>query len=244
MLGRPTASYNTSLVTTRILCIKDFEIKDLVDADIVFICSPQSQVKSVLNEIALLQSKDDNAFTKTIITDVASTKEKIKSQAESLGIKNFVPGHPMAGTEKQGYEAAFPELFEGAKWILDSSSGGNAKLENLISQELGAQIEYIDSKIHDKAVAVTSHLPLVLSLILAKLGMDLPTAKKTIGPGFKGMVRLANGNVAMGKEIIDLNRANIKELWQDYKVEIDALLEANAGDLQEELSKIKEKLEV
>jgi prephenate dehydrogenase len=221
-----------------------FTLADLKEEDIVFICSPQSKVRSVLDQIALMQSKDENAFQRTIITDVASTKSKIKHEAELLGLKNFVAGHPMAGTEKQGYDAAFPELFEGAKWILDSSSGEYPILEKLIKEELGAVIEYLDAEVHDQAVAVTSHLPLVLSVALAKLGIDFPVSKKTIGPGFKGMVRLAQGNVAMGKEIIDLNRHNIKEFWADYKAQVDALLDANEDDLEQELTKTKEKLQV
>lgn len=221
-----------------------FTIEDLKNEDIVFICSPQSQVNSVLDQIALLQSKDQTAFVKTIITDVASTKTRIKHEAELLGIKNFVAGHPMAGTEKQGYENSFPELFEGAKWILDSDARDFPILENIIKGELGAVIEYMDVEVHDKAVAVTSHLPLVLSLILAKMGMDYSPAHKTIGPGFKGMVRLAGGNISMGKEIIDLNRNNINELWQDYKAEVEALLAAPEDDLEKELKSIKDKLEL
>ena len=223
---------------------RDYRIEDLKNEDIVFICSPKSQVNNFLDQIALLQSKDDTAFVKTIITDVASTKKRIKHEAELLGIRNFVGGHPMAGTEKQGYEASFPELFEGAKWILDSRPGAYPELEKLITNELGAKIEYIDADTHDRAVAMTSHLPLVLSLILAKLGMDIPSAKKTIGPGFKGMVRLAAGNVSMGAEIIDLNRNNINELWQDYKAEVEALLAAHGDDLERELKSIKDKLEL
>lgn len=219
-----------------------FTLEDLKNEDIVFICSPQSQINSVLDQIALMQSKDETAFTKTIITDVASTKSRIKLEAELLGIKNFVAGHPMAGTEKQGYENSFPELFEGAKWILDSDAREFPMLEKIIRDELGAKIEYLDVEIHDKAVAITSHLPLVLSIALAKIGMDFPAAKKTIGPGFKGMVRLANGNIAMGTEIIDLNRNNINETWTDFKAEVEALLAAHDEDLEKELESVKDKL--
>lgn len=219
-----------------------FKVEDLIDEDIVFVCSPQSQVNKILDQIALLQSKDENAFSKTIITDVASTKFKIKHEAELLGLKNFVAGHPMAGTEKQGYENSFPELFQDAKWILDSHLNEYPVLEKLIQEELGAKIEYLDSELHDKAVAVTSHLPLVLSVVLAKLGLDHPAAVKTIGPGFKSMTRLAKGNVSMGKEIINLNRKNIQELWHDYKLEVDSLLAAHNDDLERELEIVKKKL--
>ena len=222
---------------------RDFQLVDLKNEDIVFICSPQSEVNKILTEIALLQSKQEGAFAKTIITDVASTKKRIRDKAEQLGLKNFIPGHPMAGTEKQGYESSFPELFEAAKWILDSDPSQSKLLEKIIKEELGAVIEYLDSETHDKAVAATSHLPLALSVVLAKVALNLPATKKTIGPGFKSMTRLAQGNIAMGTEIIDLNRKNINELWQDYKAEMDAFLSAYGDDLERELKVVKDKLE-
>ena len=92
-------------------------------------------------------------------------------------------------------------------------------------------------------MAATSHLPLALSVVLAKVALNLPATKKTIGPGFKSMTRLAQGNIAMGTEIIDLNRKNINELWQDYKAEMDAFLSAYGDDLERELKVVKDKLE-
>ncbi len=220
-----------------------YTLEDLRDEDIVFICSPQSQVIKVLDQIAMLQAKDKEAFAKTIITDVGSTKQRIFHEAELLGIRNFVAGHPMAGTENQGYEASFPELFEGAKWILDPSSGSHKILEDLIQVELGAVIENLDVSQHDKAVAITSHLPLVLSAALAKIGVDFLPAHKTIGPGFRGMARLARGNVAMGKEIISFNRSNIREFWLEFSAEVEALLAASEEDLEKDLQEIKTSIE-
>lgn len=221
---------------------RQFELKDLIDVDVLFICCEQSLVAKYLKEIAVLQCKNENAFAKTIITDVASTKNSIKNQALKIGIKNFVPGHPMAGTEKQGFENAFAELFENAKWILDAQQGEQEVLENIITQDLKANIEYLDSETHDKAVALTSHLPLALSVVLAKLGSEFSVANKTQGPGYKGMVRLASGNVKMGQEILDINRDNVKEIWNDFKLELDALLEISGNDLENELSKVKKHL--
>ena len=221
---------------------REYMIKDLVDCDLVFISCPQSQIRFVLKEIASLQNRDEGNFAKTIITDVASTKERITYMAEDLGIKNFIPGHPMAGTENQGYEASFPELFEDASWILCCQMHEAGILKDLIEKELGAKTQFMDSYIHDRAVAVTSHLPLVLSASLAKLGNEFAPARKTIGPGFKGMVRLAKGNVDMGQEIISFNRANIKEMWNEFKAEVDSLLEANSEDIEKDLQRTKEQL--
>ncbi|MDD9898617.1 MAG: prephenate dehydrogenase/arogenate dehydrogenase family protein [Candidatus Melainabacteria bacterium] len=229
-----------------LLCVsrsqgKEYSLEDLASTDIVFLCGEQSTIPGQLEEIAQIISKSgqegsvdasERAFAKTIITDCASTKELISSRAHELGLENFIPGHPMAGTEKQGYEASFPELFEGAKWIL---ANRNDKLEQVIA-ELGAQLVLLDPETHDRAVAVTSHLPLVLSIALANLSNSYSPSQSTRGPGYASMTRLAGGNAKLGREMISLNRANIKDSWQVFKDEVDALLNIYGEELEAEIA--------
>jgi prephenate dehydrogenase len=70
----------------------------------------------------------------------------------------------------------------------------------------------------------------------------LPQVKQLIGPGFKSMTRLACGNAELGREIISLNRHNIKETWKLYKEEVESLLEIYGSDLENELELVKNKL--
>lgn len=226
---------------------REYQLEDLVDVDILFLCGEQSEIPQQLDKIARMISQAQSQGTKlpfatTVITDVASTKLRIANRAQELGLGNFVAGHPMAGTEHKGYEASFPDLFKGATWVLAELNPKTAKLENLITQTLGARVVMMDPETHDRSVAVTSHLPLVLSLALADLANSLPQTKEVVGPGFKSMTRLAGGNVELGKEIISLNRQNIKEAWSLFKLEVDSLLEIYGPELENELGEIKAKL--
>ncbi len=230
------------------------ELKDLADVDILFLCSSQSQILKQLEEISLiiLQSSDEGrtseekrAFAHTIISDVGSTKERICQAAAELGLSSFIGGHPMAGTEHQGYEASFPELFEGATWILTESSERTELLEQVIKQDLAAaNLVVMDAVTHDQCAAAISHVPLLLSLGLGNLIRQVPTAKNIIGPGFTGMARLAKGNEQLSSEIIKANNKNIKELWQLYKQQVDSLLEISGESLVEEMGAIKQALTV
>lgn len=219
---------------------RPYKLEDLQDADLIFLCGPQSQIPLQLEKIAqIIARSNQQAFTKTIITDVASTKSKIAQKALDLGLKNFIAGHPMAGTEKQCYENSFPELFQNATWILAESC---PLLEKIIQDFLKAKPLIMDTQSHDASVAITSHLPLVISLSLANMLNTLPQIKQVMGPSIKEMLRLAKGNPELAFEIISLNRSNIKEAWNLFKSEMDAILEIKGSSLESEIVEIKEKL--
>lgn len=222
---------------------RNYQLEDLVDVDVLFLCAEQSIILKQLEEIARIISIsgkegtvpfEQRAFANTIITDCASTKVLVAQKANDLGLHNFIAGHPMAGTEKQGYDSSFPDLFEGAKWILEKP---NETLEKIII-ELGAQTVLLDPETHDRAVALTSHLPLVLSLALANLANNYNPSKSTRGPGFASMTRLAKGNAKLGRELISLNRNNIKESWEIYKQEVESLLGIYGEELEQEIANI------
>jgi prephenate dehydrogenase len=149
----------------------------------------------------------------------------------------------MAGTEKQGFENAFPELFEACNWILTKSSPRTQHLEELIKDLGTGKIVIMDPKTHDEAVAAISHIPLLLSLGLATLLEQVPRAREILGPSFKSMTRLAQGNEKLSQEIINLNKFNIKETWELYKENIDSFLAIQGKSyVQEEIIKIKKNL--
>lgn len=223
---------------------REYNIRDLGDCDVVFLCSPQSKIIHDLDEIAKTiaqcNTDDKKPFATSIITDVASTKKKIVTKAQELGLTNFIPGHPMAGTEHEGYQASFPELFENSNWILAEKSKRTEILEFLIKDIFKAKrIVTLDSETHDKFVAIISHFPLILSFSLLDLIDNEPLAAEIVGPGFKGMTRLAKGNIEMSKEILTINRANLKELWKEYSKNIEALLDTPSSLLGDELARIK-----
>lgn len=232
---------------------RPYKLEDLADTDVLLLCGPQSTIKKQLEEIALIISKsgqrgtipeENRAFANTIISDVASTKSAICSHAIEFGLNNFIGGHPMAGTEKQGFENSFPELFHDCNWILTETNSKSQILEELI-KDLGSKNTVImDPETHDQAVAAISHIPLVLSLGLGILVNQVPRAKEIIGPGFKSMIRLAQGNEQLSQEIISLNKDNIKELWEAYKENMDSFLDIEGkNNLKDEIKYIKESSE-
>lgn len=227
------------------------ELEDLHDCDLVFLCGSQLDIQRKLQEIAfvIFKSSDkgqkppsERAFARTLITDVGSTKAAIVNKAKELGLNNFIGGHPMAGTEKAGYEASFKDLFKGATWILTPDSSHNEAKDYLRSviKELGAEsVVEMDPHTHDKSVAVISHLPLLLSLGLGSILNEYPAADKVIGPGFKGMVRLARGNVEFSRDLLVLNRKNIVEVLENFKGHLDSLVNMPAEKLLEEIETTK-----
>lgn len=225
---------------------KPYKLEDLKDCDIVFLCGSQKKIKEDLREIAVINSKsgeggkvpeDQRAFAKTLITDVGSTKEAICNAAEEIGLKNFVGGHPMAGTEHSGYDASFPELFKDCKWVLTTENEKLSILEKIIKDLGTGEIVKMDPKSHDQSVAAISHLSFLLSFGMANMTEAYPQSQKVTGPSFKSMTRLANGNKELAKDLIVMNRKNLKQVWESYKGYVDALLEASAKDLKTELCK-------
>lgn len=177
------------------------EYSTLKDCDIVFVCTPMNKTLEVLDKLEEYLSKE------AIVTDVCSLKTFVSKKKYSY---NFIPSHPMAGTEHQGWEYSYPELFQGAKWIMTPLDGDvPEKLESVIN-ELGAQIIITTPEEHDKAVALISNLPLVVAQALCANIKDNLLAQTIAASGFRDTTRLALSNVEMANDMLELNRENIE----------------------------------
>ena len=136
------------------------------DADVIVIGTPLSVSEKILPKLADLMTVN------TILTDVGSVKGGIVSVArESLAEKfpNFVPGHPIAGTEKNGVEASYEDLFVDHRVILTPLKETSGKAHKLITkmwESVGAEVIDLDVKHHDEVLAATSHLPHMLAYAL------------------------------------------------------------------------------
>jgi prephenate dehydrogenase len=132
-----------------------------------------------------------------LITDVGSTKVQVARVFAR--IPGAVPGHPMCGTERSGLEAADPDMFLGAAWVLTRRS---PKLERLV-RALGARPVLMSPAAHDRAAARASHLPYALALALITLaGRRPPLAAGS----FRSATRVAAQPRAMGLDILLTNR--------------------------------------
>jgi len=139
-----------------------------------------------------------------LITSVCSVMQPLRAAAEG---KDFVAGHPLAESHERGLAAARADLFEGKRWFIESR---NYEVEEMI-RDCGAAGDVVDPQEHDDAVALTSHLPQVLSTALAayaeRSGVDIRFA----GSGLRTFLRLAGSDASVWKPIVDANRGAIDE---------------------------------
>ncbi len=119
---------------------------------------------------------------------------------------SFVAGHPLAGSQERGLAAARVDLFAGAAWFIDRDDA--TVLE--VIDACGAHAELVDAAEHDRALALTSHLPQVLSTALAAYLHDQEVDLRFAGPGLRTFLRLAGSDAAVWSPILEANRGNLE----------------------------------
>ena len=197
----------------------------LSDCDVVFVCSKMKQAKQNLEVLQDIVRED------AIVTDVCSIKGFLVGDYKY----NYISSHPMAGTEKSGFKASFPELFIGAKWILTKE---NEVLENLI-KEMGAKPIIMKEKEHDYNAAQISHLPLLTSIALfSAAGED---AKKIASSGFRDTTRLSMTNKDLAFDMLNLNRENVVKAYEKFKSEFERIISLNEYDFKKFVEEVAEK---
>jgi prephenate dehydrogenase len=202
-------------------------------AQLVVLAAPPTATLDLLDRLggALRSALDPG----TVVTDVASTKALVGATAARHGLR-FVGGHPMAGRETSGYEAATADLFAGRPWVVvpGSPDDGAATLAvETLAVACGAQPVRLGAAEHDALVAAISHLPLVLAaaLVEAVAGRpgaepaDWPLARGLAASGWRDMTRLARGDVAMGAGIAATNAPALAERIRAVQAVLDRWLE-------------------
>lgn len=177
----------------------------LKDCDLVFVCTPMCATLEVLDKL------EDYLRPETIVTDVCSLKGLVSKKTYSY---KFIPSHPMAGTENQGWESSFPELFQGAKWVITPLNGEvineQETLEKVI-ESMGAKIFITTPEEHDRAVALISQMPMVVAQALCENIKDNKLAQELASSGFRDTTRLALSNLQMANDMVEMNRENISD---------------------------------
>ena len=166
------------------------------DCDLVMIATPVNAAEDYLKSLAAWDYQ-------CIITDTGSTKTRISQLADSMLAhpENYVPGHPMAGSEKNGISGARADLFEGAHWILCPDAAMPAehfpRLHELVTS-LGARVIALPREEHDEAIAVVSHVPHFVASSLVQLAShhadDQQALMRLTAGGFKDTTRIAAGS--------------------------------------------------
>ncbi len=205
-------------------------------AALIIIATPILHVQSVFEAIAPVLGES------AIVTDTASTKSDIMGWADELlpDDVSFVGGHPIAGKEIAGIDAADASLFEGHPWAIipamNASESAIKTVENFVSLT-GAIPTLIDAEEHDSYLAAVSHLPLMLSTALFSLtssSQAWPELAAVAGPGFRDTTRLASSSPSMSHDISLTNRQNLVHWLDRYMEELRSFRDLiESSDTQE-----------
>ncbi len=211
-------------------------------ADIVVICTPIGTYGAIAETIA------PHLKPGAVLTDIGSVKQAVVAAVRPhvpAGV-HFIPGHPIAGTEKSGPDAGSGALFEGRYWILTPLDGGDpapvARLAALWSA-CGAIVEELPADYHDKVLAVTSHLPHLIAYTIVGTAFDLEGQEQRdvirfSAGGFRDFTRIAGSNPIMWRDIFLNNREAVLEMLQRFSEDLSYLQRAirwGEGDKLEEL---------
>jgi prephenate dehydrogenase len=170
-----------------------------------------------------------------VITDVGSVKGAVVAAARAaLGgrFPAFVPGHPIAGTEKSGVEASFAELYKGQRVVLTPEADTDADAVKRVTdmwRAAGAETLIMSAAHHDEVLAATSHLPhmLAYTLVDALLKLDdRETLFALAASSFRDVSRVAASDPEMWHDICLSNRAALVKTLKHYRVQLDELLAA------------------
>ncbi len=198
-------------------------------ADLVVLSTPVGAYGEISKEIMPVLKKG------TIVTDVGSVKKYAIAEIEKYipadsGIV-YVPGHPVAGTEKSGPEAGFLELFEGRWCILTPGKFATPEAVEKISEMWRAakmKIDTMTPEHHDKVMAAVSHLPHLIAFSIVGTVADLEGYEqqeiiKYSASGFRDFTRIAGSDPTMWRDILLNNKETILELIQRFVEDLIAL---------------------
>ncbi|WP_395505111.1 bifunctional prephenate dehydrogenase/3-phosphoshikimate 1-carboxyvinyltransferase [Ectopseudomonas hydrolytica] len=203
-------------------------------AEVIQLAVPILAMEKLLAELAKLDLGD------AVLTDVGSAKGNVV-RAARLAFQGktvrLVPGHPIAGSEQSGVEAANAELFRRHKVILtpcEHSDEAALALVESLWRELGADVETMEVEHHDQVLAATSHLPHLLAFTLvdslAKRSENLEIFRYAAG-GFRDFTRIAGSDPVMWHDIFLANREAVLRTLDTFRDDLDALRDAvDAGD--------------
>ncbi|MBL4852177.1 MAG: prephenate dehydrogenase/arogenate dehydrogenase family protein [Gammaproteobacteria bacterium] len=219
----------------------------IAGADVIVIATPLGTMSAVLDQlVAVLPSDMANNVT---ITDVGSAKVRLIELAKSRlneRFSRFVPGHPVAGAEHSGFEAATADLYEKRRVVLTPVSDTDATAVQLVTelwQCCGAELVIMDAQSHDDLLALTSHLPHVVAYLLVDLlvqqgGQD---ARQFAAGGFYDITRIASSNPEMWRDIFNDNSDSVVKLLDHYIDGLSAFKQAIADGDDEALMQVMQR---
>lgn len=210
---------------------------DFTACDLIFLCAPVETNARYLEILKPILPKT------CLLTDVGSTKTDIHEKVAALGLSGqFIGGHPMAGSEKTGYENSKSHLIENAYYILTPGEGLPKETVDAFAEfaaSLKALPLVLDYRQHDFITACVSHLPHLIASSLVELVRDLDgpeeLMKRIAAGGFKDITRIASSSSDMWEQICMTNADNILKALDHYQGQLERLRKELTGKEAEKI---------
>lgn len=193
------------------------------DPKLIVVCVPPDVAASVIAS-ELLMHPD------AVVTDVASVKATVLSELEtsSADLARYVGSHPMAGREQAGALAGRSDIFIGRPWVISpnkSSSKESIDSVEALALDLGASLVHLSPEEHDRAVALVSHTPqLVSSLLAARLAESEGSDIALAGQGLRDTTRIAASDPKLWLQILAANSDQVAKVVSSLKADLDTVL--------------------
>ena len=199
------------------------------NADMIVLAVPVGGMAEILDQLGPVLSAS------AVVTDVGSVKGSVVTAARrALGTRftQFVPGHPLAGSEQSGVAASTPDLFQGARVILtpepETDAAATARVQEMW-QAVGAQVVTLSPADHDRILAASSHLPHMLAYCLVDMVVrhdDHRAILECAANGFRDTTRIAGSDPVMWRDICLANRDALIAVLRQYRTDLGALADA------------------
>jgi prephenate dehydrogenase len=229
-VGRTIAKLDTALQRGAIDVATDDILIGAKDTDLVIACTP---VQSIVDSLSVAASV---AVPNVILTDVGSTKQSIIRAAEGrLSPFQYIGSHPIAGGHHSGVEHAVGTLLDGALVVITPSETNPPELVDRMSrfwESMGARICILTPKEHDEALAISSHLPHMVSSALA--GATPREVLQFVGKGWLDSTRIAASNSQLWRQILQENHAPALQALKNFATICETWIEAlERGDFDQ-----------
>ncbi|WP_155876073.1 prephenate dehydrogenase/arogenate dehydrogenase family protein [Desulfuromonas sp. AOP6] len=219
-IGRGLANLEKALDLGVVDRIEQDPCVGVADADLVFLATPVCSLEAVAATIAPSMKRG------AVLTDGGSVKAEVARSIEPLmpeGV-HFVPGHPIAGTEKSGAEAAFATLYQGKRCILTPTDATNPAALNLVRKVweiAGSEVVLMDVEKHDRILAAISHLPHMVAYSLVNSVSSYDRYPENIlvysAGGFRDFTRIASSDPTMWRDIAMTNKDALVEMMENFE---------------------------
>lgn len=210
---------------------------------VIVVCVPPDVTASVV-------LRELKAFPEAVVTDVASVKTQVLTELRVAGadLARYVGSHPMAGRERGGAISGRADLFVGRPWVISANEANSAEAIALVEDlaiDLGSAPIKVSAHEHDRAVALVSHVPqLVSSLLAARLVEAEPSDVALAGQGLRDTTRIAASDPKLWIQILAANAGEVVPVLKAFESDVHALVESLENlDQAGSLAKVSRALE-